>query len=65
MKHVIEFSRNIGKWHAMFFAFLSRKAESHPLWAWALTALALYEIFEHVALPTIAILWSTGQIGVK
>jgi hypothetical protein len=65
MKYIIEFSKNIGKWHAKFFMWLSDKAESHPLWAWALTFWALYEIFEHIALPTVAILWGTGQLTIK
>lgn len=63
MKYIVTFSKNIGRWHAQFFGFLSRKAEEHPLWAWALTFWALYEIFEHIALPTIAFMWGTGQIS--
>lgn len=62
---IINFSRNIGRWHSQFFSWLSAKADSHPMWAWALTFWALYEIFEHIALPTIAILWGTGTIGAK
>ena len=65
MKYIIEFSKNIGKWHGKFFMWLSNKAESHPLWAWALTFWASYEIFEHIALPTVAILWGTGQLTIK
>ena len=63
--HIINFSKNIGRWHSQFFMWLSQKAETHPLWAWALTFWALYEIFEHIALPTIAILWGMGSIGIK
>ena len=62
---IVKFANQIGKWHSQFFLWLSRKAESHPLWAIALTFWALYEIFEHVALPTLALLWATGDIIVK
>ena len=62
---IVNFANKIGKWHAQFFAFLSRKAESHPVWAIALSLWALYEIFEHIALPTIAVLWATGDVTVK
>lgn len=62
---IIDFANNIGRWHGKFFLWLSRRAESHPLWAVALTFWALYEIFEHIALPTITVLWATGNIGVK
>ena len=49
--------------HAKFFMWLSKKAETHPVWAIILTIWALYEIFEHVALPSIALFWMTGSIG--
>ena len=62
---IINIANKIGQLHGRFFLFLSKKAESHPLWAVALTLWALYEIFEHIALPTIAFLWATGDIGVK
>ena len=62
---LVNIANKIGQLHGKFFLWLSHKAESHPLWALALTAWALYEIFEHVALPTIAILWGTGAIGIK
>ena len=62
---IINIANKIGQLHGRFFLFLSKKAESHPLWAFALTLWALYEIFEHIALPTIAFFWATGDIGVK
>ena len=62
---IVRIANRIGQLHGKFFLYLSRKAESHPVWALALTAWALYEIFEHIALPTIAVLWATGDIGVK
>ena len=62
---IVNIANQIGQLHGKFFLFLSRKAESHPIWALALTLWALYEIFEHIALPTIALLWATGDIGVK
>lgn len=62
---LVDIANRIGKAHAKFFLFLSQKAETHPLWAIALTAWALYEIFEHIALPTLALLWATGDIGLK
>lgn len=62
---IVNIANKIGQLHGKFFLFLSKKAESHPVWALALTVWALYEIFEHIALPTIAILWATGDIGAK
>lgn len=62
---IVQFANYIGKLHGRFFGFLSRKAESHPIWALALTFWALYEIFEHIALPTIALLWATGDVVLK
>ena len=40
---IVKFANKIGKLHGQFFLWLSKKAESHPLWAWALTLWALYE----------------------
>jgi len=62
---IVTIANKIGQLHGQFFLWLSKKAESHPLWALALSVWALYEIFEHVALPAIAILWATGDIGIK
>ena len=62
---IVKFANNIGKWHGQFFGYLSRKASTSKWFALGLTLWALYEIFEHIALPTIAILWGTGQIGTK
>ena len=62
---VVDIANKIGQAHAKFFMFLSKKAESHPMWAVLLTVWALYEIFEHIALPTIAVLWATGDVGLK
>ena len=62
---IVNVANKIGQLHGRFFLWLSRKAESHPLWALALTAWALYEIFEHIALPAIAVFWITGDIGIK
>ena len=62
---IVKVANKIGQAHAKFFMWLSKKAESHPLWAVVLTVWALYEIFEHIALPTVALLWMTGDIGVK
>ena len=62
---IVKIANKIGQAHGKFFLWLSKKAESHPMWAIVLTVWALYEIFEHIALPTIALLWATGDIGVK
>ena len=62
---IVNIANKIGQLHGKFFLFLSKKAESHPLWALALTVWALYEIFEHIALPTLAFFWATGDIVVK
>lgn len=65
MKQIVNFSKNIGKWHSKLFVKLSEKAGKHWVWGLALTFVALYEIFEHIALPLIAILWGTGSLGLK
>lgn len=65
MKYIVAFSNNIGKWHAKFFMWLSHKAETHPIWAWALTFWAIYEIVEHIAGPAMAILYATGHLVIK
>lgn len=62
---IVKFAKNIGKWHGQFFGWLSQKATTSNWFALALTLWALYEIFEHVALPVIAIMWGTGHIGTK
>jgi hypothetical protein len=64
-EQIIKFSNNIGKWHANFFMFLSKKAEQHPIWAWALTFWALYEIFEHITLPVMGILAAMGKLTIN
>ena len=60
---IVNVANKIGQMHGRFFLFLSKKAESHPIWALFLTAWALYEIFEHIALPTIGILWAMGKVS--
>jgi len=62
---IVEIANKIGQAHGKFFLWLSKKAESHPLWAVALTLWALYEIFEHIALPTIGVLWATGDLTLR
>lgn len=51
---IVKLASTIGKLHGRFFAWLSVKAESHPMWALLLTLVALYEIFEHIVLPLLA-----------
>lgn len=62
---IVKLANNIGKWHGQFFGWLSRKATTSKWFALGLTLWALYEIFEHIALPTIMILWGTGHITSK
>jgi hypothetical protein len=62
---LIKIANRIGKAHAEFFGWLSQRAAASIWFALALTLYALYEIFEHIALPIIATLWATGTIGVK
>lgn len=62
---IVQLANKIGEMHGKFFLWLSNKAESHPVWALALTAWALYEIFEHIALPALAIMWATGDLVVR
>ena len=56
-------ANKIGLAHAKFFIFLGEKAKNSLLWTAVLSIWALYEIFEHFALPTIAVLWGTGKIS--
>jgi hypothetical protein len=65
MNPFVRLANWIGAGHAKFFGFLSRKAATSKWFALGLTLWALYEIFEHIALPTIAIMWGTGHFGVK
>ena len=62
---IVKLANKIGQAHAKFFLWLSKKAESHPLWALGLTAWALYEVGEHIAGPLLAILWATGHVTVQ
>ena len=62
---IVNLANKIGEMHGKFFLWLSVKAESHPVWALASTAWALYEIFEHIALPALAIMWATGDLVVR
>jgi hypothetical protein len=62
---LVKLANNIGKWHGQFFGYLSRKATTSKWFALGLTLWACYEIFEHIALPAIAIMWGTGHFGLK
>jgi len=62
---IVSFANKIGQAHGKFFTWLGHKAETNPWWAVALTAWALYEIFEHFAGPVIAVLWATGHVSVQ
>lgn len=60
---VQELANKIGQLHAKFFMWLSQKAKSSLFWTAILTIWTLYEIFEHIAMPTFAFLWTTGKIS--
>ena len=63
LKLIQRLANKIGIMHAKFFMFLSQKAKSNIFWTLVLTIWTLYEIFEHIALPTIAVLWGAGKIS--
>lgn len=60
---ILKIANIIGQAHSRFFLWLSQKSKASVWFALALTLYALYEIFEHIALPTIAILWSMGKVS--
>ena len=62
---IVKFANKIGQLHGRFFMWLGKKAESHPLWALALTVWALYEIAEHIAGPILAVMYATGYMTFK
>ena len=60
---IVKIANYIGKTHATFFLWLSQKSQASVWFALALTLYALYEIFEHIALPVIAIMWGMGKVS--
>lgn len=60
---LIKIANYIGQTHSKFFLWLSNKSKVSVWFALGLTAYALYEIFEHIALPTIGILWAMGKVS--
>lgn len=62
---IVKLANKIGEMHGKFFAYLSKKATTSKWFTLGLTLWACYEIFEHIALPTIAVMWGTGHFGVK
>lgn len=62
---IVKLANKIGKAHAKFFMWLSKKSEQNPWFAFVLTIMAIYEIAEHLLGPTIALLFATGHIDIK
>ena len=62
---MIKLANYIGRAHAKFFMWLSKKSEQNPWFAFILTVVAMYEIMEHLLGPTIAVLFATGHIDIK
>ena len=62
---IIKLANYIGKGHAKFFMWLSKKSEQNPWFAFILTIMALYEIAEHVLGPTVAVLFASGHLELK
>ena len=60
---LVKIANYIGQAHSRFFLWLSNKSKASVWFALALTLYALYEIFEHIALPTIGILWAMDKVS--
>jgi hypothetical protein len=60
---IVKIAQQIAATHARFFRWLATKAETNPLFAVLLTFMTLYEIFEHILVPTLAVMWATGKIS--
>jgi len=63
MKFLVDLANKMGQAHARFFSYLAERSKTSVWFTAALTLYALYELFEHIFIPTLAILWTTGQLN--